>query len=184
MSGGRIAITAPPATVGEPHLVGNTVLYGATGGELYCAGAAGERFAVRNSGAVAVVEAVGDHACEYMTNGTVIVLGAVGRNFGAGMTGGSAFVFDAAATLEAHLNDDLVEIVEATAADVREARELVERHERLTRSVRARALLADWDAAAATLKVVRPRVDVARVESEHEGHEVDAPTPAEARARA
>jgi glutamate synthase domain-containing protein 3 len=100
------------------------------------------------------------------------------------MTGGTAFVFDADELLVAHLNDDLVVVVEATAADVRAVRELVERHERLTRSARARTLLAEWDAALATLRVVRPRVDVARVESEHEGHEVDAPAPAEARAQA
>ena len=84
MSGGRIAIAPPPGDVGDPCLVGNTVLYGATGGELYVAGSAGERFAVRNSGAVAVVEGVGDHACEYMTRGTIVVLGTHGRNLGAG----------------------------------------------------------------------------------------------------
>ena len=168
MSGGRIAITAPPSTAGHPHLVGNTVLYGATGGELYCAGAAGERFAVRNSGAVAVVEDVGDHACEYMTNGTVVVLGTVGRNFGAGMTGGAAYVFDAENVLAAHVNVDLVEVVEAAAADEHMVRELVERHERLTHSERARRVLAGWNAAVATLRVVRPRVDVARVERDDE----------------
>src|ERR671923_2519479 len=74
----------------DPVLAGNTVLYGATGGELFCAGLAGERFAVRNSGATAVVEGIGDHGCEYMTNGAVVVLGEIGRNFGAGMTGGRA----------------------------------------------------------------------------------------------
>src|SRR5712691_12256788 len=108
MSGGRIAITAPPSTAGHPHLVGNTVLYGATGGELFCAGSAGERFAVRNSGAVAVVEGTGEHPCEYMTAGTVVVLGAVGRNLGAGMTGGEAYVYDADGVLEARLNGELV----------------------------------------------------------------------------
>src|SRR5206468_5301353 len=94
MSGGRIVIRPPADDAGDPVLVGNTVLYGATGGELFCAGAAGERFAVRNSGATAVVEGTGDHACEYMTNGTVVVLGRFGRNLGAGMTGGRAFVHD------------------------------------------------------------------------------------------
>src|SRR5207247_4329060 len=94
MSGGRIAIRPPENDAGDPVLVGNTCLYGATGGELYCAGRAGERFAVRNSGAVAVVEGAGDHACEYMTNGTVVVLGETGRNLGAGMSGGQAYVYD------------------------------------------------------------------------------------------
>src|SRR5581483_7436121 len=96
MGGGRIAIRAPEGDAGDAVLVGNTVLYGATGGELFCAGRAGERFAVRNSGADAVVEGIGDHGCEYMTNGTVAVLGPVGRNFGAGMSGGVAFIYDPA----------------------------------------------------------------------------------------
>ncbi|HET9937620.1 MAG TPA: hypothetical protein VFQ28_02435, partial [Gaiella sp.] len=105
MSGGRIVISPPAADAGDPCLVGNTVLYGATGGELFCAGSAGERFAVRNSGAVAVVEGVGDHACEYMTRGTVVVLGGHGRNLGAGMTGGEAFLLGADERL---VNDELV----------------------------------------------------------------------------
>src|ERR671923_2620691 len=96
----------------DPVLAGNTVLYGATGGELFCAGLAGERFAVRNSGATAVVEGIGDHGCEYMTNGAVVVLGEIGRNFGAGMTGGRAYLVDAAGVLDARLNTDLVEAVE------------------------------------------------------------------------
>ena len=90
--------------------MGNTVLYGATGGELFCAGSAGERFAVRNSGAVAVVEGVGDHACEYMTRGTVVVLGAHGRNVGAGMTGGEAFLLDPDERL---VNGELVDAARA-----------------------------------------------------------------------
>ena len=94
LSGGRIVVRAPADDAGDPCLAGNTVLYGATAGELFCAGSAGERFAVRNSGATAVVEGVGDNACEYMTDGTVVVLGDVGRNFGAGMTGGESFVHD------------------------------------------------------------------------------------------
>ena len=105
MSGGRIVVSPPRGDAGEPVLLGNTVLYGATGGELFCAGAAGERFAVRNSGATAVVEGVGDHGCEYMTRGTVVVLGPHGRNLGAGMTGGEAFLLDPDESL---LNDELV----------------------------------------------------------------------------
>src|SRR6185295_19295842 len=108
MSGGRIVISPPPDDAGDPCLVGNTALYGATGGKLFCAGSAGERFAVRNSGAVAVVEGVGDHACEYMTAGTVVVLGEVGLNLGAGMTGGEAYVHDPEGTLARGLNREFV----------------------------------------------------------------------------
>jgi len=185
MSGGRIVITPPVETRGHPHLVGNTVLYGATGGELFCAGAAGERFAVRNSGAVAVVESVGDHGCEYMTNGLVVVLGSVGRNFGAGMTGGKAFVVDTDAVLYGRLNRELVEVDALHAADAEELRGLVERHARHTDSRRAQQLLDDWPATLSVTHVVRPRTDVARVESAHEGTEVDdAAERREARAKA
>jgi glutamate synthase domain-containing protein 3 len=149
--------------------VGNTVLYGATGGELFCAGRAGERFAVRNSGAVAVVEGVGDHGCEYMTNGAVVVLGPVGRNFAAGMTGGRAFVWDAEGVLDTRVNGELVETSAVDGAAAFELRTLVERHYRYTGSERARELLADWDVTAFT--VVAPRADAARVESAHEGTE-------------
>ncbi|MDQ1394761.1 MAG: hypothetical protein QOG64_20, partial [Acidimicrobiaceae bacterium] len=109
MSGGRIVIRPPADDAGSPVLAGNTCLYGATGGTLFVAGEAGERFAVRNSGATAVVEGVGDHACEYMTGGTVVVLGPVGYNLGAGMTGGRAYVWDPGAQLTARLNTALVE---------------------------------------------------------------------------
>ena len=137
MSGGRIAIASPPGDAGEPCLVGNTVLYGATGGELYVAGSAGERFAVRNSGAVAVVEGVGDHACEYMTRGTVVVLGTHGRNLGAGMTGGECFLLDPDPRL---VNDELVALVELEHEEEERLLRLLERHERATGSSRAAAL--------------------------------------------
>ena len=130
MSGGRIVVSPPGGDVGDPCLLGNTVLYGATGGELYCAGSAGERFAVRNSGAVAVVEGVGDHGCEYMTRGTVVVLGPHGRNLGAGMTGGEAFLLDPDERL---VNDDLVALVPLERADRERLVELLERHARLDR---------------------------------------------------
>ena len=94
MGGGRIVIKPPADDAGDPVLVGNTVLYGATGGSLYVGGRAGERFGVRNSGATAVVEGTGDHPCEYMTSGTVVILGPHGRNLGAGMSGGEVFVYD------------------------------------------------------------------------------------------
>ncbi len=123
MAGGRIVLHPPPNTrfrCGESVIMGNTCLYGATGGHLYAAGLAGERFAVRNSGAVVVVEGVGDHGCEYMTGGVVVVLGAAGLNFGAGMTGGFAFVLDRENRFFDHCNHELVDLhrvdTEATAA--------------------------------------------------------------------
>jgi glutamate synthase domain-containing protein 3 len=168
MSGGRIVVRPPEDDAGEPVLLGNTVLYGATGGELYCAGRAGERFAVRNSGAVAVVEGVGDHACEYMTNGTVVVLGGFGRNVGAGMSGGEVYLYDPADLLELRLNDDLVLARQVTGA-AKALRKLLERHVRYTDSERAKELLERWPAAAVLFKHVVPRADVAHVEEEHEG---------------
>jgi glutamate synthase (ferredoxin) len=143
MSGGRIVVRPPAGDAGDPVLVGNTALYGATGGELYVAGRAGERFAVRNSGASAVVEGVGDHACEYMTGGTVVVLGEVGRNAGAGMSGGELYVFEAE-SLEHRANED-VALRAATSVELLGVRELIERHERSTRSARAADVLARWD---------------------------------------
>jgi glutamate synthase domain-containing protein 3 len=145
MSGGRIVIAPPENDAGDPCLVGNTALYGATGGKLFCAGSAGERFAVRNSGAVAVVEGVGDHGCEYMTAGTVVVLGDVGLNFGAGMTGGEAFVYDPEQRLDLFLNADLVVASAPSQEGLDELRELLERHARYTGSARARALLDAWE---------------------------------------
>ena len=167
MGGGRIVIRPPEGDAGDPVLAGNTVLYGATGGEFYCAGRAGERFAVRNSGATAVVEGIGDHGCEYMTGGTVVVLGTTGRNFGAGMSGGEAFVYDPPGELPLRLNDDLV-VLERLSGDS-ELRRLVERHARYTGSPLAAALLAGWDGAVAEFWRVGPRADVAAIEDEHEG---------------
>ena len=154
MSGGRIAIAPPPGDVGDPCLVGNTVLYGATGGELYVAGSAGERFAVRNSGAVTVVEGVGDHACEYMTRGTVVVLGTHGRNLGAGMTGGECFLLDGDPRL---VNDELVALVELEHEEEERVLRLLERHARATGSARAAALLAEPSAAIARFRRIVPR---------------------------
>jgi glutamate synthase (ferredoxin) len=154
MGGGRIVVVPPRDDDGDPVLLGNTVLYGATGGELFCAGRAGERFGVRNSGALAVVEGVGDHACEYMTAGRIVVLGPVGLNFAAGMSGGAAYVLDPAGTLPLHLNGDLA-VAERGASE--ELRDLVERHLRHTGSPRAARLLADWSSAAAAFWCVTPR---------------------------
>ena len=164
MSGGRIVIAPPADDAGDPCLVGNTVLYGATGGKLFCAGSAGERFAVRNSGAVAVVEGVGDHGCEYMTAGTVVVLGDVGLNFGAGMTGGDAFVLDPFGRLSERLNHDLVVAQEPSAVWLDEVRLLVERHSRYTGSSRATELLAEWEARASSFVHVAPRLQAEELE--------------------
>jgi glutamate synthase domain-containing protein 3 len=148
-AGGEIAITPPAPLLAESHrhvIAGNTVLYGATGGRLFAAGRVGERFAVRNSGATAVVEGCGDHGCEYMTGGVVVILGAVGRNFGAGMTGGEAFVYDDADSLPLRYNTQLVTITRPDDHDAERLRALVAAHYEATGSRRARMLLANWDA--------------------------------------
>ncbi len=125
--------------------VGNTVLYGATGGQLFIAGQAGERFAVRNSGARAVVEGVGDHGCEYMTSGTVVVLGETGHNFGAGMTGGQAFVFDPHDRLASRHHGEFVLLERPSAQAAEVLRELIKRHVHWSGSPRAEALLDDFE---------------------------------------
>jgi glutamate synthase domain-containing protein 3 len=164
MSGGRLVISPPPNDAGNPCLIGNTALYGATGGRLFCAGSAGERFAVRNSGAVAVVEGVGDHGCEYMTAGTVVIVGEVGLNFGAGMTGGQAYVYGDAEMLALALNDELVASHAPEGQHLEEVRKLLERHHRYTGSVRAANLLETWEASAAGFVRVAPRDDAAVAE--------------------
>jgi glutamate synthase (ferredoxin) len=169
MSGGRIVIRPPAGDAGDPVLAGNTVLYGATGGELFCAGRAGERFAVRNSGAVAVVEGTGDHVGEYMTKGTVVVLGPTGRNVGAGMTGGRLYVYDPEQRLATRLNGELVSGARADVEELVLARELIERHLRYTGSQRAAALLERWEEEAARWWRVAPKVEVAALSSAAEG---------------
>ena len=169
MAGGLIVVAPPALDAGDPCLVGNTGLYGATGGEVFVAGSVGERFAVRNSGATAVIEGAGDHLCEYMTGGTVVALGPVGANVGAGMTGGELFVHDPDARLRALVNPELVEAHRPQAEALRKVRELVERHLELTKSVRAGALLADWDDAASAFWRVAPRSDVVEVTRKEEG---------------
>mgnify|MGYP001168713800 CR=1 FL=1 len=147
MGGGTIVVRSPepPADPNRPHvLVGNTVLYGATGGELFVAGQAGERFAVRNSGAVAVVEGVGDHGCEYMTGGVVVVLGPTGRNFAAGMTNGLAFVFDPEGVFPSRLNREYVQLERLSDSDDEPLRELIAKHVALTGSQRGREILERW----------------------------------------
>jgi len=166
MGGGRIVVRPPDDDAGDPVLAGNTCLYGATGGDLFVAGSVGERFAVRNSGATAVVEGAGDHACEYMTGGTVVILGPVGYNLGAGMTGGQAYVWDPAARLTARLNAALVEAERPDADAEQELRWLVERHLELTGSPRAKALLSDWDTTVEHMWHVAPIGRVRRMEAE------------------
>ena len=154
IGGGRIVIRPPVGEMPSPVLIGNTALYGATGGELYCAGRAGERFAVRNSGAVAVVEGAGEHACEYMTRGTVALLGPAGRNLGAGMSGGVVYALG-----ETRLNGDSVQGGPLDASAVEELRRLLERHVRFTGSVVAAALLDRWDVALRDFRSIAPRAE-------------------------
>ncbi len=149
MTGGEIAILPPPEADLKSHenvIIGNTCLYGATGGSLFVAGLAGERFAVRNSGAEAVVEGAGDHCCEYMTSGTVAVLGEVGRNFGAGMAAGIAFVLDENHTFSRRYNPEMVDIEPLSdGEDIATLQRLLERHVALTQSPRGQAILRDFE---------------------------------------
>jgi len=148
LCGGRIVIYPPAGSPFAPQeniIIGNVGLYGATSGEAYICGMAGERFAVRNSGADAVAEAVGDHGCEYMTGGRVVVLGSTGRNFGAGMSGGIAYVLDESGDFPAHVNTQMVELERLEdAEEVARVRGLIERHRALTGSERARHVLENW----------------------------------------
>ncbi|HVM21535.1 MAG TPA: glutamate synthase-related protein [Egibacteraceae bacterium] len=189
MAGGRIVIRPPADDAGlvtadrstgvdgvgsasdqyRPVLLGNTVLYGATGGELFVAGRAGERFAVRNSGAWAVVEGTGDHACEYMTGGVVVVLGPTGSNVGAGMTGGECYVLDETSAVLARVNTQLVEARRPDSAQLTRLRTLIERHHELTGSQRAAEILATWEDAVAAFWRIAPRTELARIETVHEG---------------
>jgi glutamate synthase domain-containing protein 3 len=143
MHGGEIVVAPAARERGRADqvLAGNAALYGATGGRVFIAGLAGERFAIRNSGATAVVEGVGDHACEYMTGGTVVVLGGVGQNFASGMTGGVIYVAGNRESLAARVNPQQLSIEAPTPAEQKLLRELLETHERLTGSRVARSLL-------------------------------------------
>ena len=148
LSGGRIAMYPPAGATFLPEenvLLGNVALYGATSGEAYFNGVCGERFAVRNSGATAVVEGTGDHGCEYMTGGRVVVLGRTGRNFAAGMSGGIAYVLDEEGTFERRCNRGMVDLETPDAQDQQAVRTLVERHYQHTNSPRALRILEDWE---------------------------------------
>ncbi|RZK36019.1 MAG: glutamate synthase subunit alpha, partial [Hymenobacter sp.] len=159
LSGARLAIFPPAASTFIPEnniLIGNVALYGATSGELYVRGKAGERFAVRNSGATAVVEGVGDHGCEYMTGGRVLVLGGTGRNFAAGMSGGLAWVYDPAGQFPVNCNPDMVALEGLTETDETEIQALLQQHHELTGSHLANFLLGNWEEEAGRFVKVFP----------------------------
>jgi len=160
LSGGRIVVRPPTGAtfVAEENvIIGNVAFYGATAGEAFIRGVAGERFCVRNSGATAVVEGVGDHGCEYMTGGTVVVLGKTGRNFAAGMSGGMAYVLDEGGAFEKVLNREMVDSEPlADPAEMAMVRGLVERHVGLTGSALGRSILDSWSGAAARFVRVVP----------------------------
>ncbi len=161
LSGGKIIVHPPQGSTFVPSeniIIGNVALYGATGGEVYISGMAGERFCVRNSGVNAVVEAVGDHGCEYMTGGRVVVIGPTGRNFAAGMSGGVAYVLDEKGDFSTRCNREMVALEPVEdAAELEEVRQMILRHAEYTRSRRAVDILNGWDATKAKFVKVMPR---------------------------
>ncbi len=161
LSGGKVIVYPPEASrlVAEENIIiGNVALYGATSGEAYFRGLAGERFAVRNSGAMAVVEGVGDHGCEYMTGGRVVVLGSTGRNFAAGMSGGIAYVLDAKGAFSRLCNPAMVDMERLDdLEDIELVQRLVRRHLEYTGSAVAERVLASWDQSMKTFVKVMPR---------------------------
>jgi glutamate synthase domain-containing protein 3 len=168
LSGGIVSVRPPESALfkaQENMIVGNTVLYGATAGRAFFRGLAGERFAVRNSGASAVVEGVGDHGCEYMTGGRVVVLGRTGRNFAAGMSGGVAYVYDIDRRFDRRCNTELVDLEPLTDEDDDEVRALIKEHVQRTGSLVARNILASWERARERFVKVMPR-DYKRVLAE------------------
>lgn len=172
MAGGEIVVRSEPSLRAPSHehvLCGNTLLYGATGGRLFAAGRAGERFAVRNSGATAVVEGVGDHACEYMTMGTVVILGRTGRNFGAGMTGGEAFVLDMDGQFGRRFNPEFIEPTEVLADDETRLYDLIEEFSEKTGSERARDILRDWPIWVRRFMRLAPKTEQREISATEEG---------------
>jgi glutamate synthase domain-containing protein 3 len=160
LSGGVVSVRPPESALfraEENMIVGNTVLYGATAGRAFIRGLAGERFAVRNSGAHAVVEGVGDHGCEYMTGGRVVVLGTTGRNFAAGMSGGIAYVYDRDNRFKGRCNLELVDLEELDETGAEEVRALIAEHAQRTGSLRARNILASWERECQRFVTVMPR---------------------------
>ena len=159
----------------ENVILGNVALYGATSGRLFAAGRAGERFAVRNSGAVAVVEGLGDHGCEYMTGGCVVVLGDIGCNFAAGMTGGRAYVFDPANLAEARVNHEAVDLDAPHPEQLRQLEMLVRLHALLTESMWAQELLATWQVCSRYFRIIMPRQTTKPVWSAQQANKISLP---------
>jgi glutamate synthase domain-containing protein 3 len=160
LSGGKMILYPPEGSTFAPEeniIVGNVAFYGATGGEAYIRGMAGERFCVRNSGVRAVIEGVGDHGCEYMTGGRVVVIGTTGRNFAAGMSGGMAYVLDEDGTFKNRCNFETVTLERLDERDLQEVEELLKRHAVYTHSARAWQLLALWQETAPKFVKVMPR---------------------------
>ncbi|MGH2785171.1 MAG: glutamate synthase subunit alpha, partial [Actinomycetota bacterium] len=160
LSGGKLVVYPDRNArfrASENIIAGNVILYGATGGKVFIRGVVGERFCVRNSGATAVVEGVGDHACEYMTGGRAVVLGKTGRNFGAGMSGGIAYVYDPDGSFPANVNTEMVDIEQIDDDEERWLRNVVEQHYVATRSGVAYLILADWYKAAETFVKIMPK---------------------------
>jgi glutamate synthase (NADPH/NADH) large chain len=182
LSGGRVVVRppddAPADYVAEDNIIGgNVILFGATSGQAFLRGAVGERFAVRNSGAHAVVEGVGDHGCEYMTGGKVAILGSTGRNFAAGMSGGIAYVYDPEDALEANLNSEMVALEALDEDDLEWLHGMLQAHNDATDSAVGQRILADWGAEQQQFAKVMPR-DYKRVleaiaEAERNGTDPD-----------
>jgi glutamate synthase (ferredoxin) len=161
LSGGKIIVYPPKGStfVAEENIIiGNVAFYGATSGEAYISGVAGERFCVRNSGVHAVVEAVGDHGCEYMTGGKVVILGRTGRNFAAGMSGGIAYIIDEAGDFANHCNTEMVGLERLEEAEeIAEIKQMIQKHLEYTNSKKAQKVLANWDAIIPKFVKVMPR---------------------------
>jgi glutamate synthase (NADPH) large chain len=180
LSGGVVSVRPPETALfraEENMIVGNTVLYGATAGRAFFRGLAGERFAVRNSGALAVVEGVGDHGCEYMTGGRVVVLGPTGRNFAAGMSGGIAYVYDRHRGFDARCNQELVDLEPLAESDDDEIKALISEHAARTGSLVARNVLATWERERERFVKVMPR-DYKRVLEQQAEREAQEPVTA------
>lgn len=176
MSSGEIIVHPPKVMnsnfiAAKNSIVGNTCLYGATGGKLFVNGRAGERFCVRNSGSISVVEGVGDHGCEYMTNGATVILGLTGKNFGAGMSGGTAYIYDIDGMFQSRLNPEMVVARPVKRApDINEVKSLIEEHVDKTDSPRAKELLENWDITITKLirVIAKEKYDLEKAEEEHE----------------
>jgi glutamate synthase (ferredoxin) len=161
LSGGKLILYPPKVSSFVPEeniIIGNVAFYGATSGEAYIRGLAGERFCVRNSGVRTVVEGVGDHACEYMTGGKVVILGKTGRNFAAGMSGGIAYILDRSGTFAQHCNRDMVDLESLSdPEEIREVHDMIQNHAKYTGSNVAKTVLENWEASIPQFVRVMPR---------------------------